>query len=84
MSDLASYVLDSETPIEYTGIRPGEKRYEELLGKEESRYAKNNMHNDWILLAPTTTEPADGEEWAYNSEDCPQFTKEQILNMIGE
>lgn len=84
MKDLASYVLDENTPVTYTGIRPGEKRYEELLGKEESRFARVNMMNDWILLLPTTTAPVDGDEWFYNSENCPQFTKEEILKMIGE
>lgn len=84
MKDLASYVLEPSTHLTYTGIRPGEKRFEELLGKEESRYAKQNMMNDWILLAPTTTEPVDGAEWWYNSETCPMFTKDEILKMIGE
>lgn len=84
MADLAEYVLDEETPIEYTGLRPGEKRYEELLGKEESLYAHESMVEYWIFLAPTTTEVVDGEEWVYRSHDCPRFTKEEILKMIGE
>jgi len=82
MKDLAEYTL--KTTPEYTGIRPGEKRREELLGKEESRFASESMVEDWIFLAPTTTEPNDGEEWFFNSENCQQFTKEEILRMIGE
>lgn len=82
MNMLAEYTLKTEP--EYTGIRPGEKRYEELLGKEESRFASESMVDDWIFLAPTTTEPIDGKEWEFNSENCPQFTREEILKMIGE
>ncbi|HLI64707.1 MAG TPA: nucleoside-diphosphate sugar epimerase/dehydratase [Terriglobales bacterium] len=32
---LAGYIPGSDIPIEYTGIRPGEKLYEELLGPDE-------------------------------------------------
>ena len=82
MKALADYTLKVEP--EYTGIRPGEKRYEELLGAEESRFARTTLAADWILLAPTTTVPNEEDEWWYDSEDCPEFTKEEILNMIGE
>lgn len=84
MADLADYVLNENTPVTYTGLRPGEKRYEELLGKEESLYARKSVVEDWIFLAPTTTEPVDEMEWEFNSADCPRFTKEEILDMIGE
>lgn len=84
MKDLASYVIKPTTPLFYDGIRPGEKRWEELLGMEESRYAKKSMVEDWIFLSPTTTEPVDGREWAYTSDICGRFTKEEILEMIGE
>jgi len=85
MKDLASYVLEDDTPIQYEGIRPGEKRYEELLGKEESRYAKENVIQDWILLAPTTTNPVcGGVEWDYTSDSCNQLSREIILDKIGE
>jgi len=84
MGDLAGYVIAEYVPIEYTGVRPGEKRHEELLGKEESRYAAESMMGDWILLAPTTTEPKDSEEWDYVSDNRKRFTKEEVLDMIGE
>ena len=81
---LGNFTLLDDTEIDYIGMRPGEKRHEELLGKEESRFAAENMTGDWMLLAPTTTEPLDGEAWWHNSKDCPQFTKKEILKMIGE
>lgn len=82
MGALAQYTLKNDP--ECIGIRPGEKRHEELLGKEESRYASESKVEDWIFLAPTTTEPLDGEEWSYDSESCFHHTKEEILKMIGE
>jgi UDP-N-acetylglucosamine 4,6-dehydratase len=82
MKSLAEYTLNSEP--EYTGIRPGEKRYEELLGAEESLYAQKSKVDDWIFLHPTTVPTSIEKEWWYDSEDCPQFTQEEIRNMIGE
>jgi len=82
MKALAEYTLEVEP--EYTGIRPGEKRYEELLGAEESRFAQETIFDDWIFLAPTTAVPNEEPEWSYDSENCLEFSKEEILNMIGE
>lgn len=56
MIKLSGLELDKDIKIVYTGLRPGEKLYEELLTKDE-----NNLptHNKQILIAKVTTEPLD-------------------------
>ena len=49
-------MLDEENPdgdieIKYTGLRPGEKLYEELLANEENTLP---THHDKILIAKTS------------------------------
>jgi FlaA1/EpsC-like NDP-sugar epimerase len=79
MEKLALYTL--KTTPEYTGIRPGEKRYEELLGKEESRYAISAKGR--IYLYPTTSELL-GNEWEFTSKTAGTFFAKDIKKMIGE
>lgn len=42
MIELAGYRLDEDIKIEYTGLRPGEKLYEELLSTEENTLPTSN------------------------------------------
>jgi len=80
MEKLALYAL--KTTPEYIGIRPGEKRYEELLGAEESRYAVSE--GDWYYLSPTTSEPVRDTEIVFNSENAGVLFAKDIKKMIGE
>jgi FlaA1/EpsC-like NDP-sugar epimerase len=48
MITLAGLVPDVDVPIVFTGLRPGEKMYEELLTEEEERTHKVNQK---ILVA---------------------------------
>lgn len=42
MIELAGYKPDKDIKIEYTGLRPGEKLYEEVLGREEDTIQTSN------------------------------------------
>ena len=42
MIELAGYRLDEDIKIEFTGLRPGEKLYEELLSTEENTLPTSN------------------------------------------
>jgi len=80
MEDLAIYTL--KTTPEYLGIRPGEKRYEELLGAEESRYA--TVQGEWFYLSPTTSEPTRSVEIVFDSNVAGKLFSKDIKRMIGE
>ena len=48
MIQLAGFVPEVDIKIEYTGLRPGEKLYEELLNKKE---LTTHTHNPKIMIA---------------------------------
>ena len=47
---LSGYIPDVDIKIEYTGLRPGEKLYEELLREEEG--VENSSHNGIFIAKP--------------------------------
>jgi UDP-N-acetylglucosamine 4,6-dehydratase len=61
MSDMAKYTLPEGTEITYSGLRPGEKRHEEMLTEEEGYYAETTKGFDggdeYIRLWPTSEKP---------------------------
>jgi FlaA1/EpsC-like NDP-sugar epimerase len=61
-------------PIEYSGIRQGEKIHDVLINKHESRYAKNDSHTGWFIdmSAPLAFNP-EFEEWSYHSGQPENF-----------
>ena len=48
MIKLSGLILDKDIKITYTGLRPGEKLYEELLANEENTIA---THHNQIMIA---------------------------------
>jgi FlaA1/EpsC-like NDP-sugar epimerase len=52
---LSGYVPDKDIAIHYTGLRPGEKLYEELITKGED--IKPTIHRDIMVLKPTAGMP---------------------------
>ena len=48
MIRLAGYIPEVDIKIEFTGLRPGEKLYEELLNNKE---ITQNTHNPKIMIA---------------------------------
>lgn len=84
MRQLAEYVLPEGTKVEYTGLRPGEKRHEEMLTQEEGWYAEEAEQN-FIRLWPLVTKPmAHPIEPLVSNKPAYWLTKSQVLDMLGE
>jgi FlaA1/EpsC-like NDP-sugar epimerase len=56
MITMAGHVPDVDIPIVFTGLRPGEKLYEELLTEDEE---KTRHVNDKIFVADCPSPPPD-------------------------
>lgn len=83
--DLAAAVcrymnLPEDYPIEYIGIRPGEKMHEALLTEEEA--ARSTHKGDFIICKPRfiTTESAKPEK--YRSELAERMDEDAVLHLI--
>lgn len=50
---LSGYAPDKDIKIEYVGLRPGEKLYEELILNEEKEELKVTYHNKIFVAKPT-------------------------------
>lgn len=81
MYHFAGYLFPGQPQVT-TGLRPGEKRHEELLTIEESRFAEtcgNRFH-----LYPVTDTPLSesGLTHGYTSDCAPQLTRAELLAML--
>lgn len=92
MVKMEEYVLPLTAHITHEGLRPGEKRDEELLSREEAPYAYEfaDLYSAYYRLYPVwsaidTRHPI-GSDMAlgYQSNNCQQLTKQELLGMIGE
>lgn len=90
MEKMAEYVLPENAHVIYTGLRPGEKRHEELLSVEEVRFTGwAETHFD---LYPVTTDLSKLRPWldmswsdeGYKSNNVLEIGKQELLGMIGE
>lgn len=83
MKRMEEYLLPAGTRVTYDGLRPGEKRHEELLSLEESRYAEDC--GDHFLLWPTYKPPCDKLLLRYGS-DAPvrEMSQAELMAITGE
>lgn len=91
MARMEDYVLPENAHIVHDGLRPGEKRHEELLSAEERDYT--SVFSDYFLLWPVGDKHSDVLHRnittgnfisGYDSLDAEVFSKEEFLRMIGE
>jgi FlaA1/EpsC-like NDP-sugar epimerase len=59
--ELSGFEVGREIEIRYTGLRPGEKLYEELSHSEET--TENTEHPKIWRLKPTGRNLDEGEDW---------------------
>lgn len=84
MSDMRAWFLP-EAEFRYQGLRPGEKRYEEMLTREETPFATQPMKNPYELgayfhwLNPATSDPLKLGVADYRSDRPDRFLKQAEL-----
>lgn len=80
---------NKKTTIEYIGIRPGEKKYEVLVSKNES--PRTVEDGDYYIVLPNTFTTGRLKRYArykpmqleeYNSQNANQFSKKEILTLL--
>lgn len=89
MWDMAHYVFP-DAEWEVIGVRPGEKKHEELVTPEELPFVGERLlgYPDYVILWPTTSQPHVQEDWLlkeHYTSDKPNFllTKDELLKMAG-
>ena len=84
MIRLAGFIPEVDIKIEYTGLRPGEKLYEELLNHKE---ITTETHNPKIMIAKVRefdydTVSAQIDELIQNSMMCKNFLTVSLMKKI--
>lgn len=90
MRDMRAWFLP-EAEFRYQGLRPGEKRYEEMLTSEEGPFASRSFANPHELSAsfhwlyPQTGQPMAGEPIADYRSDRPDrfLTKDELAALLA-
>lgn len=81
MQTFAQYVMPG-VEFRYSGLRPGEKRYEELLTQEEVQFTENS--GDYMRLWPVTGKPLHRLIDPYRSDKATRLFKDELLGMLAK
>jgi len=80
---LSGFQVDVDIKIEYTGIRPGEKLYEELLTADEG--TTSTKHQRIFVAKPSGIDVVGIEDFVQTIRERGSYlTREEIVNMLGE
>lgn len=78
---LSGFEPDVDIPIKFTGMRPGEKLYEELLTAEEGTSA--TKHKRIFVAKPSPVEPAKLEEIIHTvREQGTYLSKDEVVELL--
>ena len=87
MRRMEEYAMPKGTVFKYKGLRPGEKRHEELLTTEESPFAREHLHSNglrYYRLAPVWGTPIDDFLHHYSSDIARELTLPEFKRIVGE
>jgi len=77
---LSGFIPDVDIKIEYTGLRPGEKLYEELLRAEEG--VENSSHNGIFIAKPFYMEWDDVQTMLSEFDACINLDHDAVAGCI--
>ena len=82
MISLSGYKPDTDIKIEFTGLRPGEKLYEELLMKEEG--LQKTQHSKIFVAQPLDMEMSDLQSKLETLKGVLDCTNEEIKKTMSQ
>lgn len=87
MRRMEEYAMPKGTEFRYKGLRPGEKRHEELLTTEEAPFAESYLHTNgmnYYRLWPVWSKPLTDFIMSYSSDMAREMSLAEFRAIVGE
>ena len=81
---MSGYIPDKDIKIVYTGLRPGEKLYEELVMAEEKEELQTVYHNKIFVVKPTEETENNIDEQLDKLYNVTLNRPDKVVNIIKE